>query len=154
MIRPRSYSFDDSLSHQIETEDEALEKELSSSIAARKIRECRSGNVFVQESSWLGACCGLFSMSWSKRYARMSADRIFFSENSGSPELNYYVLKGATVGISELVGHNGKHNCLSIVNQGKHLVISLETADELRTWILSLTSAIDSTSKQSGYFNF
>lgn len=154
MIRLRSYSFDDSVSHQIETDDEALEKELSSSIAARKVRECRCGDVFVQESSWLGTCCGLFSMSWNKRYARLSADRIFFSENLESPELNYYALKGATVAISELVGHNGKHNCLSIVNQGKHLVISLETADELRAWILSLNSAVDSTSKQSGYFNF
>ena len=156
MHRARSYSFDDSKTPQTITEEEeaALEYELSSNIAARKTRDAKEGIVFLQEPSWLGVCCGLFSMAWTQRYAKLSSDKISFSESSNSSELSLYQLKGASVSISEIMGHDGRHNCISITSKGRNFFMSIEGSDELREWILSLNSVVEALDRQSNYFNF
>ena len=123
-------------------------------MAARKSRECKEGFVYIQEYSWLGMCCGVFAPSWKRKYARLSSEKITFSESQKSPELSCYYLKGADVSISELIGHNGKHNCILIAKRGKNFIFSVETSDDLRTWMLAMASIIETLDKESSYFNF
>jgi hypothetical protein len=152
----RIYSFDDSMLPDVilESDEDELEKELSSKIAARKDRELKEGFVFLKQPTWLSTCCGLFSEAWQRRYARAASDRLVLSLTEESSEVSSIYLKGATVAITNIMGHDGKHNSLSIVRNNKEVLLSLSSSEELRYWLLAITFLIESLDKKSTYFNF
>jgi PH domain len=155
MKRTRSLSLNESSFPEffLETEEDALEKELSESIAARKSRETKEGYVYIQESSWLGICCGVFSTAWRRKYARLDSGKLCLSLSQDSNQFSHYSLKEASISLSDLIGHNGRHNCISISKNGRDFIVSLETADDLKDWMLSLNSIAINQEKSSDYFN-
>ncbi|OMJ65387.1 hypothetical protein SteCoe_38320 [Stentor coeruleus] len=156
MKRARSYSFDDTMYPQSysENEEDALELEIRTKIEERKGRKSKEGFIHVKEETWLGMCCGIFNSSWQKRYAKLCNEKLSIKIHSESPDVSAIYLKNSSVKITDLVGHNGKHNCLVITNSSREILVSLEDSDELKAWMLALSYSIETLEKQSNYFNF
>jgi hypothetical protein len=151
MIRPRSYSFDDSVSPPdlSDTDDSQLEKELAQKIASRKDRQKKEGSLFIRESSWLSMCCGLFSGSWQKRFAQLTSDRLILKLDEKSVDSGSIPLKHCKISISEVTGHDGRHNCLQINSFGYQAFLSFETNEELRAWAIALNYTVELLEKRT-----
>ena len=156
MRKERSYSFDDSSTPEglKESEEDSLERELFSKIADRKIRESKEGFIHILESSWLSYCCGIFASQWIQRYAKLNPDRLSLSLFPDSSEISYYPLKYSSIKISELAGHNNKHNCIVLQKKEQEFLISLNNTDDLKDWMVAITAVIENLNKESSYFNF
>ena len=156
MLKPRSYSYDDSmLPETVSEQDESdLEKELAEKIAARKQRQQKSGTLYIRQTSWLSMCCGVFSGTWQKRFAVLSDDRLVLRYDEKGTEMGSVYLKNCKITLTEFAGHNGKHNCLQIASFAYEGFLSFETNEELREWVIALTYTVESLQRRSGLFNF